>query len=186
MMMADVANTFCMALSQEKVWAKYSPEFGNRCRQHMIIQCIIYRMAFASRSFHNFLADALIELDFKLSRADPNLWIKENTNHDGYIYIATRVDNLICISKKPEWYIAIIEQHFLLWNQLHNPNVYLGIDLKVRPNGNIHISSQTYIIEALQKYELKHSCLKKEKTQISYNIHSKMDKSKLLDETKHL
>ena len=59
------------------------------------------------------------------------------------------------------------------------------MDLKVRPNGNIHVSSQTYITKALRKYELKHGCLKKENTPMSYSIYSRMDKSKLLDETKH-
>ena len=118
---ADIANAFCTAPSQEKVWAECGPEFGDREGQRAIIQRALYGMASASRSFHDFLGDLLLELGFVPSRADPDLWIIKSPHHDGYDYLATWVDDIICVAKEPQHYIALIEQGFKLRNVEVNP-----------------------------------------------------------------
>lgn len=63
-----------------------------------------------------------MEIGFHPSRANPNLLIKASNDYNGYDYIATWVDDLIVVAKKPEQYIALIEQQFVLRNIKHTRN----------------------------------------------------------------
>ena len=54
----------------------------------------------------DFFADTLLGMNFQPSGADPDLWIKFNTEQDGYDYIATHMDDSIISAKNPEEYIS--------------------------------------------------------------------------------
>ena len=103
-----------------------------------------------------------MEMGFRPSRADQDLWIRRSDDHDAYDYIATWVDDIICVAKKPEKYMAIISQQFALRNEEINPDKYLGSDMRILANGMVHVCSKTYITEAIRKYEAKYSCLAKQ------------------------
>ena len=142
-------------------------------------------MSSASRSFHDFLGDLLLEMGFKPSRADPDLWIIKSIHHDGYDYIATWVDDIICVAKEPQYYISKIEQRFKLRNVEVNPSYYLGMNLKRQQDGLLHLSCHTYIKEAIRKYEKEHQCLRKYPSPMETDAHPENDQSPFLDETKH-
>ena len=84
------------------------------------IQQALYGLPGSARAFADFFADTLIQLRFEPSRADPDLWIKKTPY--GYDYIATHVDDVIVASKRPQDYIARIEQEYALRNIETDPS----------------------------------------------------------------
>ena len=153
-MTADVGNAFPTAPNQEKVWCTAGPEFGDRQGCKIEIQRAMYGLAGSSRAFADFLSDTISRLGFKPSRADPDLWIKKSEH--GYDFIATHVDDLIVVAKKPQEYIANIEQEYALQNIESEPSYYLGTSLKRIEDGRIIMNSETYIKESIRKYETKY------------------------------
>ena len=99
----------------------------------------------------DFFADTLLNLGFKPSRVDPDLWMKPNKDGDGYDYIATHVDDLIVVGKTPQEYIALIEQEFALRNVESEPQYYLGTSLTRMQDGKILMNSKSYITEVIRK-----------------------------------
>lgn len=142
-------------------------------------------MASASRSFHDFLGELLLELGFQPSRADPDLWVRRSDDYDGYDYIATWVDDIICVAREPQKYISLIEQRFKLRNVEVNPSLYLGMNLKRQQDGHMHLSCKSYIKEVIRKYEKEHGTLKKQPSPMSTEIHPETDQSEFLDEKQH-
>ena len=103
----------------------------------------MYGLPGSARAFADFLADTFICLGFEPSRADPDLWIKK-TNY-GYDYIATYVNDVIVASRKPQDYIARIEQEYALRNIETDPSYYLGSRLKRQPDGKLQMLSLIHI-----------------------------------------
>ena len=88
-MTCDASNAFVTAPNSEKAWAHAGDEFGDRKGCKVETQRALYGLAGSARAFADFLADTLIRLDFKPSRADPDLWIKRSET--GCDMIATHV-----------------------------------------------------------------------------------------------
>jgi len=153
LMTADIGNVFPTAPVSEKVYAIAGAEFGDKQGSVIEIVRALYGLSGSSRAFADFLSDLLISLDFIPSRADPDLWLKQSTDHDGYDYIATHVDDIIVVAKKPQHYLALIEQHFALRNIESEPSYYLGTRLKKRTDGIVTTNMEEYIKEATRKYE---------------------------------
>ena len=133
----------------------------------------------------DFFADTLMSLGFRPSRADPDLWMKMNAENDGYDYIATHVDDLIVVGKKPQEYIALIEQEFALRNVESEPQYYLGTSLRRIQDGRIVMNSASYITEALNKYEKNYTALKKENIPMRPEAHPETDTSEFLSPSEH-
>ena len=55
------------------------------------------------------------------SRVDQDIWIRKSDDHEGYDYLATHVDDIVVVAKKPGEYIAQIDQEFGLRNIQDSP-----------------------------------------------------------------
>ena len=186
LMTADVGNAFPTAPNQEKVYCVAGEEFGDRKGCMVEIQRALYGLAGSSRAYMDFFADTLLNLGFKPSRVDPDLWMKPNKDGDGYDYIATHVDDLIIVGKTPQEYIALIEQEFALRNVESEPQYYLGTSLTRMQDGKILMNSESYITEVIRKYEEKHGLtLRKQPIPMDTKAHPELDKSPLLSTTQH-
>jgi hypothetical protein len=119
-------------------------------------------------------------MGFQPSRADQDLWWRKSDNYEGYDYIATHVDDIICVAKDPSIYMAQIEQEFKLRDLNDKPNYYLGNDLKQLPNGRYHISTATYTKEMIRKYQADYQTVRKETSPMESKYHPEMDESPLL------
>ena len=182
-MTADISNAFCTAKNvQPDVWVECGPEFGDREGQKATLNRALYGMASSSRAFHDYCGDVLMEMGFRPSRADQDLWIRRSDDHDAYDYIATWVDDIICVAKKPEKYMSIISQQFALRNEEINPDKYLGSDMRTLANGMVHVCLKTYITEAIRKYEAKYSCLAKQSVPMKEGYHPKLEEGPPLNE----
>eukprot|EP00957_Ditylum_brightwellii_P049023 3719590-Ditylum_brightwellii.AAC.1 len=77
-----------------------------------------------------------------------------------------------------------IEQHFQVRDVTDSPKSYLGNDMIL--NGKkIHISTKTYVKEALQKYQENHSVILKENPPIKPTERLELDKIPLLGVEQH-
>ena len=184
LMTADVGNAFPTAPVAEKVYAVAGAEFGDKQGSIVEIVKALYGLSGSSRAFADFLADLLLTLGFAPSRADPDLWLRKSDDHDGYDYIATHVDDIICVAKNPQHYIALIEQHFALRNIESEPSYYLGTRLKKRTDGTVTTNMEEYIKETTRKYESDHKfTLKKQNVPMSPTCHPELDDTDKLDQT---
>ena len=181
---ADVSTAFPTAPTNEKVWCVAGPEFGDRQGSTVEIKRAMYGLAGSARAFADFRADTIRQLGFVPSRADPDLWVK--ATEYGFDYIATHVDDLIVVAKRPQEYIALIEQEFSLRNIETEPSYYLGTSLKRIHDGRVMMNSENYIKESIRKYETKYGhVLKKEPIPMKVKAHPELDQSPLLDTKEH-
>lgn len=180
-MTGDIGNAFCTAPCAEKVYSRAGAEFGNREGCIVELKRALYGLKTASRSFHEFFGDLLLRMGFQPSRADQDLWWRRSDDYEGYDYIATHVDDIICAAKDPSKYMAQIEQEFKIRDLSDSPSYYLGNDLK-KLGDKFHVSCGKYVKEVLRRYQDKHGTLKKENIPMSLKEHPELDASPLLDE----
>ena len=85
------------------------PEFGDLQGHTMIIVKALYGLRTSGARWHNSLFDALTIMGFQPSRADPDIWMKQQDGH--YKYIAVYIDDLMIASNKPSVVILALEAH---------------------------------------------------------------------------
>ena len=120
-------------------------------------------------------------MGFRTSRADPDLWLKDSNDEKTYDYIATHVDDVICVSKNPERYIDILKSQFPIRNIETTPTYYLGNSLELRNNNTMKVTLKKYIKEILIRHERKHGTIRKENVPHSPNDHPELDDSPFLN-----
>ena len=76
----------------------------------------LYGLATSARRWSLTLGDAIRDMGFKPTRADPDLWIKLSVNNKKYEYIATYVDDIIIVAEEPSKYLDIIKKKFPIRN----------------------------------------------------------------------
>ena len=106
----------------------------------------LYGLKTASCSFHEWFGDMLLRMGFTPSRADQDLWWIKSTDYEGYDYIATHVDDVICAAKNPMKYLATIEQEFKVRDLSGSPSYYLGNDME-KCGIKFHVSTKKYTKE---------------------------------------
>lgn len=177
----DIGNAFVQALTNEKIWSKAGPEFGPRQGCKIIFKKALYGLATSARQWNLKLGDSLKRMGFKTSRADADLWLKESECGTTYDYIATHVDDVICVGKDPQKYIETLKEQFPIRNIELTPAYYLGNTLERKNNNSMKVSLKKYINEVLARYERKHGTLRKENVPHSPNDHPETDDSPYLD-----
>ena len=179
----DIGNAFVQADTKEKIYTIAGKEFGNKKDCVVVIKKALYGLATSARQWNIKLGDSIRKLGFHPTRADPDLWIKENKEHNKYEYIATYVDDLIVVAIDPMQYIDKIKNEYPIRNIEMNPEYYLGNNIEVRTNNTIKISSAKYINEVIRKYESEHGTLKKENVPAKPDDHPETDTTPFLDKT---
>ena len=181
-MTGDIGNAFIHANTNEKIWTKAGPEFGNRRGCKIIFKKALYGLSTSARQWNLTLGDAISAMGFKPTRSDADLWIRFSDDNKSYEYIATHVDDVICVAKDPAKHILELKKKFPIRNIAENPEYYLGNDIKLQKDNTIKISLKKYITEIISKHESKYGPLRKEKVPHSPNDHPELDDSALLDD----
>lgn len=179
-MTADIGNAFCTAPCAEKIWTRAGAEFGSRAGSTVTLKRALYGLKTASRSYHEFFGDCLLRMGFTPSRADQDLWWRKSDDYNGYDYIATHVDDIICVARDPSKYMAEIETEFKLRDLTDQPSYYLGNDL-TKIGNKFHISSARYIKEVIRKYQETHGSIRQETVPMRPGVHPETDTSPLLE-----
>ena len=105
----------------------------------MLLVRALYGLNFSGAAFREFLAEALYNLGYRSSVADPDVWmrpdIKEKYGFKYWEYVLCYVDNVLCISKNPIHTIKGIQSNFKLKdNKMKKPGVYLSADVSTMDN----------------------------------------------------
>ena len=161
------------------------PEFGALAGQPMIIDGGIYGLRSSAARFHEHLSKKLRAMNYKPSKADPDLWIKDCGTH--YEYIATYVDDVIAFGKDPLRTIHELKKDYIL-KGIGRPEHYLGGDV-VELDGawqqegvKTALSARTYIKNVVGKFEtLFDGEFRKHKTPMCDKCRPELDDSPLLD-----
>jgi len=181
MITGDIGNAFVQALTQEKIWSKAGPEFGNKEGCKIIFKKALYGLATSARQWNLKLGDSLKSFGFKPSRADPDLWIRLEDDGESYEYIATHVDDVICVGKDPLRHITKLKEQFPIRNISLTPEYYLGNTMEVQKNGTIKVSLKKYVKEIISKHERKYGSLRKENVTHTPSDHPEIDDSNFLN-----
>ena len=81
----------------------------------MIVVRALYGLKSSGDAFRLFLAETLIDIGFKPSLADPDIWMRPAMKSNGFKYwefILCYVDDLLCIHKDPSIALKQIQTNF--------------------------------------------------------------------------
>jgi hypothetical protein len=78
----DVLNAYITAPITEKVWTILGPEFGQDTGKMAVIVRALYGLKSAGAAFRAHLASCMRELGYTSCKADPDLWLKPETQPD--------------------------------------------------------------------------------------------------------
>jgi Reverse transcriptase (RNA-dependent DNA polymerase) len=100
MMVGDVTSAYLMVLTKELVSFKAGPEFGTRAGHLMIVRKSLYGLRASGKSRHDLLFDALKDMGFTPSFANPDIWMRDAESC--YKYVCSYVDDLTANMHDPQ------------------------------------------------------------------------------------
>ena len=109
-MAGDVGNAYLEAKTKEKVYIIAGPEFGELEGTIMLIDKALYGLKTSGARYREHFADYLLNLGWKQSRADPDVWMKDCNTH--WEYLCTYVDDILIMSKHPEKFMDELQKTF--------------------------------------------------------------------------
>ena len=190
----NIQNAYLTADCCEKRYVVAGPEFGSEKGKVFIVKKALYVLKSSGAAFRSLLTKTIWDLDFRPSRADPDVWMRAATKKDGFKcweYVLCYVDDVIAISEDPAKVIDGIKAVFKLKNdEAKEPEMYLGAGIaKVETIDGKRcwtMSSEKYVKEAVRnvKEKLSLSGLSlptKCPTPFSYGYHPSDDVSAELD-----
>jgi Reverse transcriptase (RNA-dependent DNA polymerase) len=98
---ADVGNAYLNAPCREKIFTIAGPEFQSEVGKVMIIKRALYGLKSSGAAWRNMLASSLMDMGYKSSLADADVWTKPNIKPDGFEYyemILVYVDDILVVS----------------------------------------------------------------------------------------
>ena len=132
---ADIQNAFLSAPNVEKHWIRAGPEFGVEQGKIFVVVRALYGLKSASAAFRSFMAKKLVELDFRSSIADPDVWMRPAVKSDGtecYEYVMCYVDDVLAASVNAKEVIRSLEGGTVRFknDMVELPKMYLGAKLQ--------------------------------------------------------
>ena len=152
----DVQTAFLNSELKEEVYMEIPEgfELGANRKTH-VLQLLksIYGLKQASRDWHETFADAIIQLGFKQSTADPCIFIKYDDQHQILAIIGIFVDDCYLLTKYPRDANDISNQLQRSFNMhdLGPLKFTLGIEVNQTETG-ISISQSNYIYKCLERF----------------------------------
>jgi hypothetical protein len=179
----DIGNAYLESYTKEKVVFVAGPEFGDLEGHLLVIIKALYGLRSSGARWHDRLFDALSEMGFTPSKADPDIWMRARGDH--YEYVAVYVDDLLIASKNPHDITEWLEKRNLFKLKGTGPiSFHLGCDFFRDETGTLCLGPKSYIDRMAMQYEAMFG--KKPKaaytSPLSGNDHPEVDMSPLLDE----
>ena len=72
----DMHNTYLIEPCCENIWTSAGPEFGLERGKKMLVVRALYELKTSGAAFTAFLEEALYNLGYKSSVADPDVWLR--------------------------------------------------------------------------------------------------------------
>jgi Reverse transcriptase (RNA-dependent DNA polymerase) len=86
-------------LTKEKVYIIGGPEFGDLAGHTLLIYKALYVLRLSGLCWHQSFAEVLRFMGFVQSKAESDIWMRENNGL--YEYIAVYVDDLLIAARDP-------------------------------------------------------------------------------------
>jgi hypothetical protein len=158
---ADIGNAYLNADCREKIWTVAGTEFGSEKGSVMVIVKALYGLKSSGAAWRSLLQQSLLDLGYESTKADPDVYRRPQTRPDGteyYEYLLVYVDDILCVSHKPEETMKAIASIYRLKNdEVGPPDRYLGANIKrfTLPDGRIvwGMSSYDYVKNAVRNLE---------------------------------
>ena len=99
----------------EKSYTRAGPEFGSDQGKLMLITRALYGLRASGATFRSFLGEALYDLGYVPTKADPDVWIRLAVKPCGFCYyemLLCYVDDVLSISDEPLKTIKGIQRTF--------------------------------------------------------------------------
>jgi hypothetical protein len=118
----------------EKIWFKGGLECGSDKGKVCVVVCALYVLKSAGALWCVTLAQALHDIGFVSTIADPDVWIQPVAREDGYEYykmLLVYVDDVLAISHEPKILIDAIGEYYKV-NPISDkdPDIYLGANVE--------------------------------------------------------
>jgi hypothetical protein len=156
----DIQNAYLTADCREKIYIIAGPEFGSEEGSLMIMKETLYGLKLSGAAFKAHLAETLYDLNYKPTKADPDVWIRPAMKTDGFKYykmVLVYVDDILCISHDPRATMSGLQAPFKLKdNKVEKPDMYLGAELCENILNGVEcwtMSSEKYIKAAVTAVE---------------------------------
>jgi hypothetical protein len=134
MMACDLENAYLNAPCMEKIWFEGGLECGSDKGKVCVVVHALYGLKSAGALWHVTLAQALRDIGFVSTIADPNVWIRPEARKDGHEYyemLLVYVDNVLAISHEPKVLIDAIGEYYKVKpGSDKEPNIYLGANVE--------------------------------------------------------
>ena len=177
----DIGNAYLESYTKEKVFIVAGPEFGDREGHTLIITKALYGLKSSGLRWHERFADVLREMGFFISKAEPDIWMRDKGDH--YEYIAVYVDDLLIVSKDClKITQTLLDKYNFKLKGTGPIEFHLGCDFFRDEDGNLCYAPRKYIEKCLENYKRMFGKYPKEyKSPLKKGDHPELDTSNLLD-----
>ena len=119
-----------------------------------MIKKALYGLRTSGLRWNEKFADCLRELGFSPSKAEPDIWMRHNKQHDIYEYVAVYVDDLAIAMKDCDTFINILQDKYKFKLKGTGPITYhLGMDFFRDKNLMIYMAPRKYIEKICGSFE---------------------------------
>ena len=127
-LVTNIQNAYLSAPARERVYIIAGPEFGVHVGKFLQITRALYGLKTSGASLQSQLRADLREMGYQSSLADPDVYLRARRTHnfDYYEYVATYVDDIICVSHLPTEFMQRLQKLYTLKNGYSKPVTYLG------------------------------------------------------------
>ena len=166
----DIKNAYLTAKCRENIYIIAGEEFSSEAGSIMIVKMALYVLKSSGVVFGDKLGQVLYDMNYRPSRADPDVWMRPDIKGDGFKYseyVLCYIDDVLCILYVPLKKIEVTKDLFQLkGDKAEPPEMYLGAVLQRDTNNDgtefWAMSSEEYlddpinnVEENLAKHELK-------------------------------
>ena len=177
----DIGNAYLEAKTKEKVYIVAGSEFGPLEGHTLIMNKALYGLRSSGLRWHEKLADSLRDMGFQPTKAENDIWMRKNG--EIYEYIASYVDDLCIVAKKPMDIIKQLEdQHQYKLKGTGPISYHLGCDYYIDTYGDMAYAPKKYIEKLILDYvNMYGSKPKQYSSPLESGDHPELDTSKELD-----
>jgi hypothetical protein len=159
-MACDIQNAYLTADCREKIWTVAGPEFGSEAGMIFLVKKALYGLKSAGAAFRSLLADTLVDIGYKPTKADPDVWLRPAAKTNGFEYyelVLCYVDDILCISDNPKATLFDLTSVFKLKDdKIEPPDVYLGAQLDKMIIGDVEcwtMSAEKYVTASVKNVD---------------------------------
>jgi hypothetical protein len=178
----DIGNAYLEAKTDEKVYIIAGPEFGELEGHILIVHKALYGLRSSGARWHDTFADCMRELQFSPCKAEPDIWMRENSGI--YEYIAVYVDDLAIAVRNPQEFVDALATKFKFKLKGTGPiSFHLGMNFTRDKDNTLCISPLKYIEKMVASYERMFGEQPKQNvtSPLEKGDHPELDTSELLD-----